>query len=137
MKKFLPWLLGAFVGALLATSILGILALMNLDRPKADPAYRLVAVSWGDYVKQDYRWPYQVQVIASKPDMDGVVNVTARVCIRGSDHFRNMGFLGTAANMGEASRRFGSISWLEDRVTVGGDDGLKASLLRAKLDKHR
>jgi hypothetical protein len=137
MKKYLPWLLGALVGALLATSTLGVLALLNLDRPRADPAYRLVAVSWGTPAKQDHPWIYQVQVLASEPDMDGAVNVTARVCVGGSDHFHNMGFLGTAVNMGEASRQFGSIHWLEDRITIGGESGEQATLVRAELSKHR
>jgi hypothetical protein len=137
MRKFLPWILGALLGIILSGAIAGIFFLRAIFRPQADPQYELVAISWGKPMNQDSFWIYQVQVIATDSDHDGIFDVSARTCIGASNYFQDMGTLGTAADMGDATRRFGTIHWLTDRITVSGEDGVKATLMRDQLEKHR
>ena len=138
MKKLLPWILGTVLGILIAVALMGILALDHLDKRRSeDPAYRLVAVSWGKTMSQSDCWPYQVQVISSAPDINGTVEISGRVCIGSSDYFHSMGTLGYATNMGDATKKFGSIVWLDDRITIGGAEGIKACLMRRDLEKGR
>jgi len=138
MKKLLPWFLGMILGILVAMTFIGILALNRLDNQRIDdPTYRLVAVSWGHSMNQSDNWLYQVQVLSTLPDVNGTVEISGRVCIGGGDYWHNMGTVGTATNMGEATKKYGSITWLDDRITIGGSEGVKASLLRSALEKHR
>jgi len=138
MNKLLPWILGTILGILVAVAFIGILALNRLDNQRSeDPTYRLVAVSWGHSMKQSDTWPYQVQVLSTRADVNGTVEISGRVCIGRSNYYHSMGTLGTATSMGEATKKYGSIVWLDDRITIGGSEGVKASLLRSTLEKHR
>jgi len=138
MKKLLPWILGMILGIIVTVAFLGILAINRLDEVRSeDPAYRLVAVSWGHSMKSSENWLYQVQVVSSPPDANGVMEISGRVCIGRSNHYHTMGYLGTATTMGEAMNKYGSIIWHEDRITIGGAEGEKASLLRSKIEKGR
>lgn len=103
----------------------------------ADPRYELVAVSWGNRTGSDDLWIYQVQVAARKEKKKGVLKVSARVCIGGSSYFHDLGLIGTASDMGDAAKRFGVIRWLPDKVTIGGEEIVEATLLRKDLERHR
>jgi len=137
MRKVFPWLLGALLGVTLSALVVGILFLRAVVTSQSDPTYELVAVSWGGRMNQDFPWIYQVQVIAADSDQDGDLDVSARICIGGGNYYQDMGGIGTVANMRDAARRYGTIKWLDDRITVGGEDGIKATLMRDQLEKHR
>ena len=137
MKSVVPWLFGFLIGMILCAVIAGILILRSALGPRDDPEFRLVAVSWGSPMNQTQPWVYQAQVTANNSMNHGVYEITARVCIGSSSYFQDLGVLGTAKDMGEAVRIYGQIVWLPDRVTVGGENGIKATLLRSELQKHR
>jgi hypothetical protein len=97
----------------------------------------MVAVSWGNHTNNANLWIYQVQVAATDSAKKGSLDVSGRVCIGGGNYFHDLGTIGTASDMGDAVRRFGVIRWLPDRVTIGGAEGVKSTLLRTELQKHR
>jgi hypothetical protein len=133
-KKIAPWFAGCLIGGVVAAvlTIVGIMGFMAFKTVE-DEKFDLVAVSWGAPMNQDDPWVYQVQVIGDGQPYRPM-KVSARVCIGGSFRWLPLGDLGTAKNMGEAQRKFGTITWLSDQVTIGGEDGIKATLLRSKLD---
>lgn len=137
MKGSLPWIGGALIGI----SLCGVIAVKLIHRsesgPEPDPIYPLIAISWGTPMGQDSPWTYQVQVMAKDDDKDHVLEVSARVCIGGGGYYHDMGNLGSATDKGDAVRQFGKIDWLPDRVTIGGEGGTKATLMRKNLQSHR
>lgn len=141
MKKLLPWIGGILIGVVLSCLVGGILLFVSFfdsiaeDQP--DPVYELVATSWGTPVGSPDLWIYQVQVMTRDQDKDGVLEVTAKACIGSSSYYHDFGTLGTAADMGEAVRRFGQINWESDTVTIGGSSGTVASVKRSQLEKYR
>ena len=137
MKKLTPWIGGAIIGMLISGVIAGILLVASIFDDQPDPAYEMVATSWGTRVDSPDHWRYQIQVIAQDYDQDGVLEVTGRGCIGSSSYYHDFGSLGTATNMGEAVQKFGDIIWEDDRVTIGGSGGVVASVKRAQLEKHR
>jgi hypothetical protein len=125
-------ILGIVLGVALSCVVAAGLALRS-----DDPRYEMVAVSWGNHTNYDELWIYQVQVAARKAGEKEVLNVSARVCIGGGDYFHDLGFMGTASDMGDAAKRFGVIRWFPDKVTIGGADTVEATLLRGELQRHR
>lgn len=125
-------LLGILLGVGLSCVVAAVLALRS-----ADPRYELVAVSWGNHTENEELWIYQVQVAGRKEGKKGVLNVSARVCIGGGNYFHDLGLIGTASDMGDAAKRFGVIRWFPDKVTIGGEDLVEATLLRRDLQRHR
>lgn len=134
-------LLFAFLAGLLAGIVIsGSVALALAVRSAVvytDPKYDLVAVSWGNRTDNRNLWIYQIQVTATNPDKNGQLDVSARVTIGGGIYSHDFGKIGTASDMGDAMRRFGVIEWQPDQVTIGGADGVKATLPRSELQKHR
>jgi hypothetical protein len=102
-----------------------------------DPHSDLVAVSWGDHSTSVSPGHYQVQVSAQGTAPSNRLEVSAKVCIGGLNHWHEIGVLGTATDMGDATKRFGTIDWQPDRVTIGGTEGIKATLMRNELERHR
>lgn len=111
--------------------------LYSVFSQETDPCFNVVAVSWGISKHNNIRSIYQVQVAASDPKNQGFLDVSARVCIGGGNYFHDLGTIGTAADMDDAVKRFGTIDWQLDRLTIGGTDGVKTTLLRSELEKHR
>ena len=103
----------------------------------SDPAYELVAVSWGTPSSSPDLWLYQIQVLAKDENKDGILEISAKGCIGSSSYYHKFGSLGTASDMGQAVREFGEITWKNDTVTIGGIRGIKASVERSQLEKHR
>ena len=136
MRK-LPFIFGLIVGMVFSCSIAGVLVLRSAFARDSDPRYDLVAVSWGSHTDNHSLWIYQVQVAASDSAEKGSLDVSARVCIGGGNYFHDLGIIGTASDMGDAAMRFGVISWQPDSLTIGGTDGVKATLPRSELPKHR
>lgn len=136
MRK-LPFISGLIVGILFSLVVAGILMLCSVFTSDSDPCYNVVAVSWGSNTHNSVRSIYQVQVAASDPKNQGFLDVTARVCIGGGNYFHDLGTIGIASDMDDAVKRFGTIDWQTDRLTIGGTDGIKATLLRNELQKHR
>ena len=138
MKKTIPWFGGILIGCIISALIAGILIVRDIFAEKPDPTYELVAVSWGA-AKADSsgRSIYQIKVIARDHDKDGILDVTAKGCIGSSSYYHDFGSLGTAANMSEATRNYGIITWEDDKVTIGGNTGIKSSVMRSQLEKHR
>lgn len=134
MRK-LPFIFGALAGIVLCVAVAGVLALRAAFDSR-DPRYEIVAVSWGNHTDNDQLWIYQVQVSAADSAKSGF-DVSARVCLGDGNYFHDMGPIGTASDMGDATKRFGVINWLPDRVTIGGADGVKATLQRNELQRHR
>lgn len=134
MKKLFPWIAGFLIGVLLSVVIMGLAMIVASFRATKDAAYDLVAVSWGAPMKQENPWIYQVQVIGDGHLPYGPTKVSARICIGDGNRFYRIGDLGTARDMGDAMRKFGHIEWLPDRITIGGEDGVKATLMRSDLD---
>lgn len=122
---------GVALGVGLSCAVAAVIALRT-----ADPRDKLVAVSWGNRTESDYLWIYQVQV-AAEEDKKGILKVSARVCIGGGSYFHDLGVIGTASDKGDAAKRFGVIRWLPDRVTIGGEELVEATLLRKDLERHR
>ena len=129
------------IGILLSAMLVGIYVLRSISDAffdiQPDPAYELVAVSWGTRMESTNLWYYQIQVIANDQNKDDVLEVSARGCIGSSSYFHDFGPLGTATNMGEAVQMFGTIKWEVEDVTIGGEGGVKASVKRSQLEKHR
>ena len=137
MKKLLPWIGGLLIGLFLSGLIGGVLLLRSVFADQADPAYELVATSWGTPVGSPNLWIYQIQVVAQDNNKDGILEVSGKGCIGSSSYFHDFGSLGPAADMGEAVRKFGDIRWESDNVTIGGTGGVVASVMRSQLEKHR
>jgi hypothetical protein len=136
MRK-LPFICGLIVGVVFSCVVAGVLMLRAAFTHDSDPRYDLVAVSWGSHTNNDSLRIYQVQVAASDPTKKGSLVVSARICIGGGNYFHDLGPIGTASDMGDAAKRFGVISWQPDNLTIGGTDGVKTTLLRSELQKHR
>ncbi len=137
LKKFMPWIGGMGIGVVASVALGGILLIFAFREDDADPAFELIAVSWGTPMDSTNLWIYQVQVTAVDPGQNGVLDVSARGCIGGSSYFHDFGLLGTAKDKGEAVRKYGEIVWESDRVTIGGEDGIKAAVRRQQLERHR
>jgi hypothetical protein len=137
MKRFIPWIGGLLIGLVLSGIVAGSLLLRSAFGNQADPAYELVAVSWGTPGSSPDAWIYQIQVIATDDNKDGILDVSAKGCIGSSSYCHDFGRLGTASDMGQAVREFGAITWGEDAVSIGGTSGIKASVKRSQLEKHR
>ena len=131
MKKLIPWIGGLLIGLILS----GIVVLLRSEF--LDPAYELVAVSWGTPTSSPNLWLYQIQVVAEDENKDGILEVSAKGCIGASSYYHDFGPLGTATDMGQAVREFGAITWGDDTVTIGGTSGVRASVKRSQLEKHR
>jgi hypothetical protein len=140
LKKLLPWFGGMLIGLLLSALLVGIYVLRSISDAffdiQPDPAYELVAVSWGTRMETTNLWLYQIQVIANDQNKDGILEVSAKGCIGSSSYFHDFGPLGTATSMGEAVEMFGTIKWETDEVTIGGANGVKASVKRSQLERH-
>ena len=135
MRK-LPFIFGALAGIILCGVVAVGLALRSAF-DSTDPSYEIVAVSWGHHTNNADLWIYQVQVSATGSATKRSLDVSARVCLGNGNHFHNIGTIGTASDMGDATKRFGLITWLPDSITIGGAEGVKATLQRSKLQKHR
>lgn len=137
MRK-LPFIFGALAGIVLCSVGAAGLALRSAFLDSTDPRYEMVAVSWGNHTNNAKLWIYQVQVSAAGSVRKGSFDVSARVCLGGGgNYFHDIGTIGTASDMGDATKRFGVITWLPDSITIGGADGVKATLQRSELQKHR
>lgn len=120
--------------------IFGSIVAIFLPEESTDPedvSYNLISVCWGTPVSSSDLWIYQIQVFATDTDHDGVYDVSAKACIGSSSYFHDFGSLGTASSRGEAVKNYGDIIWHDDRVTIGGESGIKTTLLRSDLEKHR
>jgi hypothetical protein len=95
---------------------------------------RTVALSWGDgkYGPAFYgAWVYL------EPDGGGF-SVRGRVWIGpGNDYFHDCGELGRAATHEEAVRRWGTITWRPEGLSIGSGKPDDYFLPRAKLESHR
>jgi len=144
MKKLLPWLVGILVGVLLTVATAFLLLKVNyfkLDVPidnlvKSDPTYDMVAISWGGPVRNETSKVFQIQVVTSDKDKDGIFEVSAVACRQGVFFYR-IGQLGVAKDMEEAIKEFGEIKWHEDTVTVGGTSGVKGTFERKCIERYR
>ena len=123
-------------GFLAGVLLCGVVAL-GFALNSTDPRDELVAVSWGSHTNNAQLWIYQVQVSAKESAKKGELDVSARVCIGGGSYFHDLGTIGTASNMGDAFNRFGVINWFPDSLAIGGSDGVKATLERTALQRHR
>gem|GEM_PF-2470372 len=135
MRK-LPFIFGALAGIILCGVVAVGLALRSAF-DSTDPRYEIVAVSWGNHTNNAELWIYQVQVSATGSSTKRSLDVSARVCLGDGNYFHDIGTIGTASDMGDATKRFGLITWLPDSITIGGADGVKATLQRSELQKHR
>jgi hypothetical protein len=77
---------------------------------------------------------YHVQVAVGYPSEKGIRDVTARVYNRGNTACHDLGKIGTATAPGDATRRFGQITWLANGLTIGGTDGVKTTLFRKEFE---
>ncbi len=140
MKKRAPLLYGLLIGVLIgigfSCAVAAWLAVQSA-LTASDPRYDLVAVSWGGHTNSESLLIYQAQVEAKPSTKKGSFDILARVCIGGGNYFHDLGNIGTASDMGDAIERFGVITWLPDKLTVGGTDGVKATLMRSELQIHR
>ena len=125
------------IGLIIAGLISCILIVRDIFTEKPDPTYELVAISWGNRMNGSDRKLYQIQVISNDHNKDGVLEVTAKGCIGSSSYYHDFGVLGTASNMADAISKYGVITWEEDRVTIGGQAGIKSFVMRNQLEKHR
>ena len=80
MKKLIPWIGGLLIGLVLS----GIVVLLRSEF--LDPAYELVAVSWGTPTSSPDLWLYQIQVVAGDENKDGILEVSAKGCIGASSY---------------------------------------------------
>ena len=103
---------------------------------KSESPYNVVAISWGSPVSQTGSAIYQVRVIADHLD-NGNYKISGSVAIGGNNYYEDLGEIGEATDMSDAIERFGTIGWYDDQITIGGSDGVKATLMRKKLEQHR
>lgn len=131
---------GLLVGALLGVAVTVIAGLWwTFGRP--DPLDAVVATSRGGTMA-DHGDPaapsgarYQV-VISAEPDTDGYL-VSGIVCIGGCAYRQDLGTIGRAESPADAVARFGDIRWEPEVITIGGRDGIHATIDRAQLEVHR
>lgn len=139
MKKLLPWLLGMFIGVVLS-AIFGLILLAAGAFVASDSwlgnGYGTLAVSWGAPRGQTRPMIYQARVTADS-NGDGTRTVRAAVYIGGGLYSHDLAVIGKATSHEEAIRRFGTITWTDTELRIGGADGVQATLARATLEQHR
>ena len=99
--------------------------------------HEVVAVSWGTPVSSPDQWIYQVQILTKRATDNGALEVRAHCCIGSDSYIRDFGVLGTATNMGEAVRKYGTVTWEADTLTIGGGGTSVFSIARQTLEQHR
>ena len=136
MRKILPWIGGAVIGAILCLVGLIIDDLSSIEPVKRDPTYDMVATSWGGPMSRPESRIYQIQVVTADENDDGTLEVSAKACRQGV-FFYTIGQIGSASDMAEAIREFGDVVWHEETVTVGGASGIRGTFKRKRIEKHR
>lgn len=140
MKKLLPWLLGMLIGMILS-GIVGVLLVVigvfAVGDKIMDNGYSTVAISWAAPRGQDRPLIYQARVTANDENGDGNLEVRCTVFIGSGIYEHDMGIIGNAANLEDAVRRYGKITWTDTEMQVGGDGGVVEALNTARLESHR
>jgi hypothetical protein len=136
MRKILPWIGGAVIGAIFCLVVIFIDGLSSVDIVRRDPTYDMVATSWGGPMNRPESRIYQMQVVTEDANDDGTLEVSARACRQGV-FFYTIGQIGSASDMAEAIREFGDIVWHEETVTVGGVSGTRGTFKRKRIETHR
>lgn len=136
MKKIIPWCGGTLLGVMLILTSFAIHDLSSQELVVEDPAYSLIAISWGGRRATPESKIYQIQVIASDENEDGLIEVSARSCRQGV-FFRDIGAIGVADDMSQAIREFGDIVWHDEVITVGGASGVKGTFNRNRIERGR
>ena len=129
MKKIIAWIGGIFIGAIFTYLV------TSYRHSSSNREFKLVAVSWGTRINQP-KWIYQIQVLAEDRNKDGVLEISAMAWNTSSLDGHDFGILGTASDMGNAVRDYGTITWEPDNVTIGGSSGIKTSIGRKLLGKY-
>jgi len=140
MKKLLPWILGMLIGMTIS-AIVGVILLLvgvfAVGDKIMDNGYSTVAISWAAPRGQDRPLIYQARVTANDENGDGSLEVRCTVFIGSGIYEHDMGLIGNAANLEDAVRRYGKITWTPEDLNIGGDGGVVATLSRASLESHR
>ncbi len=136
MMRLGPWIGGLLIGAFLTliwSAVLEFRSTLLEDGPGRD----IVTVSWGTPRGNTNQWIYQIQVVARDTNSDGLLEVSAFCGLDSSIYRRDFGSLGTATDFGDAVRKYGTVTWGEETLTIAGDGGPAFSIDRSKLEQHR
>ena len=140
MKKLIPWLIGILIGVILSAAVgltLVVAGAFMASDTILDNGYSIVGISWGAPRGQSKPLIYQARVSATDHDDDGTVDIHAMVYVGSGMHQHDMGVIGTATSHEDAILRYGTITWTDTELQIGGSGGVQARLSRSALENHR
>jgi hypothetical protein len=136
MKQLGSWIGGFLIGVFISLAWYVLQQLRSTLR-EDDPSQDIVSVSWGTPRGNTNLWVYQIRVLARDSNSDGLLEVSAHCGIGSSTYRRDFGSLGNATDIGDAVRKYGTVTWGEEALTIGGDGGPAFTIDRSTLEQHR